>query len=110
MSRRRGGRGGDADGTRGPREGARAPREPILKADGDTWAVRVGERPPAPDRRHLIFLCRTTDQRPYRVVEVPASRVPDAEALAGLPEDELAALFAASRSMDFPRSWPTYDA
>lgn len=81
-----------------------------IKADGDTWTVRVGERPPSPDVRHLLFFCRTTDQRPYRVVEVSADRVADGEALDRLSDDELRELFAASRSMDYPRSWPAYPA
>lgn len=79
-----------------------------IRADGDRWAVRIGERPPAPDLQQVLFFCRTTDQRPYRVVEVPADQVPDAEALEALSGDQLQELFRASRSMDFPRSYPSY--
>ncbi len=79
-----------------------------IKADGDTWTVRVGERPPSPDVRHVLFFCRTTDQRPYRVVEVPADRVADGDAVDRLSDDDLRELFAASRSMDYPRSYPVY--
>lgn len=79
-----------------------------VRADGDTWAVRLGERAPAPERRLVLFFCETTDQRPYRVVDVPAERIPDADALASLDEGALRELFAASSSMGTPRSYPTY--
>lgn len=79
-------------------------RERTLKAGGDTWAVRLGRRPPGPDMQVVLFFCRTTDQRPYRVVEVPTERLPDEESLAALSRAELEELFESSRSMDFPRT------
>lgn len=85
---------------------ARAKRK--IRADGDTWTVRLAERPSSDESQVVLFFCVTTDQRPYRVVEVPRERVPDDEALDGLSGGELKELFAASRSMDFPRSFHTY--
>lgn len=77
-----------------------------LKADGDKWSVRLGERPASEDVQTLLFFCVTTSQRPYRVLEVPRGRVPDAAALAALSDGELMEHFTASRSMDFPRDYP----
>lgn len=81
-----------------------------LRADGDRWRVQLGERPPSPDVQLVLFFCLTTDQRPYRVVEVPRERLPDDGALALLGKEKLKELFRASRSMDFPRGFPTYSA
>ncbi|MFQ5678169.1 MAG: hypothetical protein ACE5HP_01760 [Gemmatimonadota bacterium] len=77
-----------------------------IRADGDTWVVRLGERPPSPDRQVVLFFCRSTDQRPYRVVEVERGDLPDEAALNRLSRRELEILFEGSRSMDFPRSFP----
>lgn len=70
-----------------------------LEADGDTWVVRVGERREAPGITTVVFFCRTTDQRPYRVAEVPDVRVADAADLEALSERELRELFRSSGSM-----------
>lgn len=77
-----------------------------IRADGDTWRVRLGERSPSPDTRVVLFFPATNSQRPYRVAEVPAERVPDAAGLANLPDETLHELFALSRSLAFPRSYP----
>lgn len=78
-----------------------------LRADGDTWSVRLAERPPSDDTQAVLFFCVTADQRPYRVVEVPREHLPDRGALAKLSRAELEELFSASQSMDFPRTFPT---
>lgn len=76
-----------------------------IKADGDTWRGRLGERPTTPGTRVVLFFCETTNQRPYRVVEVAEERVPDASGLADLPEEELRELWEAAVSMDYPRTF-----
>ena len=40
-----------------------------IKADGDTWKAQLGEEGGG---RVVLFFCTTTDQRPYRVVEIDA--------------------------------------
>lgn len=79
-----------------------------LKAAGDTWTARPGEAKGG--RRPVLFFCTTTDQRPYRVVEVDASRIGSQEDLLALGRDGLRKLFEASRSMGAPREYPTYPA
>ena len=78
---------------------------PRVKAEGDTWSVRLGERA-RPGTRTLLFFCTTTSQRPYRVVEVPQERVGDLDDLEKLDETALQELFRASCSMGYPQ---TYD-
>jgi hypothetical protein len=67
-----------------------------IKAAGDTWEVRSGERP-----RNgfvtVLFFCTTTNQRPYRVSEVPEGHVQGG--LESLSENDLQELFAASGSL-----------
>lgn len=79
-----------------------------IKADGDTWSVRLAERPDAEGVQTVLFFCVTTSQRPYRVAQVPRERLPDADALAALSDRELEELYAASGSMDYPRSYERY--
>lgn len=74
-----------------------------LKADGDAWSVRLGEASEREGFRTLLFFCVTTNQRPYRVVEVPEERLADQDSLGELDDAALAELFRASRSMGFPR-------
>jgi hypothetical protein len=77
-----------------------------LKADGDTWTVRIGERAERPGYRTLIFFCTSTNQRPYRVVEVPKERLGDGgEDLTGLDEDTLADLYREARALGYPREY-----
>lgn len=78
-------------------------RERKIKADGDTWSVRFGEASERDGFRTVLFFCVTTNQRPYRVVEVAAGRLADQESMAGLDDAALTELFRASRSMGFPR-------
>lgn len=70
-----------------------------VEADGDRWIVRVGERREAPGVTTVVFFCETTDQRPYRVAEVPEERVAEADDLEALSERELVEIFRASGSM-----------
>ncbi len=79
-----------------------------IKAEGDSWRVHLGDTAPGVDTRPILFFCTTTDQRPYRVVEVASDRFRDDEELAAATDDELRSLFEASRSMGFPREYPTY--
>lgn len=77
-----------------------------LKADGDTWIVRLGERAEREGFRTVVFFCETTNQRPYRVVEVPEERIGRPDDLQALDQAAVAELFAASRSLGYPQ---TYD-
>lgn len=79
-----------------------------INADGDTWTVRLGREGSSRDRRAVLFFCRTTNQRPYRVVEVAENELDGPDAFQALSKQRLGELFAASRSMGFPREYPTY--
>jgi hypothetical protein len=81
-----------------------------IRADGDTWTARLGDTRTGATTRPVLFFCTTTDQRPYRVVEVPADRFGGDADLDGLTEEELRGLFADSRSMGSPREYPKYTA
>ena len=74
-----------------------------IKAEGDTWTARLGEQRPGATMRPVLFFCTTTDQRPYRVVEVPTGRFDGDADLEGLSQEELRGLFADSGSMGFPQ-------
>ncbi|MDX1578723.1 MAG: hypothetical protein R3266_09560 [Gemmatimonadota bacterium] len=78
-----------------------------IKAEGDTWRARLGAVSSAGNRT-LLFFCESTDQRPYRVVELEAGRFASEEDLAEASDEELLALFAESRSMGAPKEYPTY--
>ncbi|WP_419948071.1 hypothetical protein [Candidatus Palauibacter sp.] len=76
-----------------------------IKADGATWRATLAEE----GGEHLVvFFCTSSDQRPYRVVRVDADRYAGSGAFDEIPEEELRALFAASRSMGIPEDYPTY--
>ncbi len=70
-----------------------------LKADNDTWTVRLGEDVPEQGERSVLFFCKTTDQRPYRVASVEESRVVGDPELEALSRRELEELFRESQSM-----------
>ncbi|MDT8436477.1 MAG: hypothetical protein RRA92_06945 [Gemmatimonadota bacterium] len=74
----------------------------ILKVDGDTWLPRVGAEPGPGGGRLLLFFCRSNDQRPYRVVELPPGRLDGEDDIDGLGTEELRELFARSTSMGAP--------
>ncbi|MEE9579510.1 MAG: hypothetical protein V3W24_08000 [Gemmatimonadota bacterium] len=73
-----------------------------FKADGDAWSVRLGETSEREGFRTLLFFCVTTNQRPYRVVEVPEERLADQAAVDKLDDASVEELFRASRSMGYP--------
>lgn len=72
-----------------------------FKADGDTWRVRLGDTSEREGCRTVLFFCLTTNQRPYRVVEVSEDRLAD-EGVSALDDAALQELFRASRSMGYP--------
>lgn len=76
-----------------------------FKAEGDSWSVRLSEKSPSPEVQVVLFFCLSTDQRPYRVVEVSREGIPDEAALKSMSEQELEELFRASNSMGFPRTF-----
>ena len=76
-----------------------------IKAAGDTWSARLGEEMPRPGVRAILFFCTTTNQRPYRVVEVPVERLAGREDLESIDDDALSELFEASGSMGVPQEY-----
>jgi hypothetical protein len=70
-----------------------------IKAAGDLWTPRLGARIDRPGYRNVLFFCESNDQRPYRVVEVPADQFDGPGALERLSDKELRALFDGSASM-----------
>ena len=79
---------------------------PKLKADGDTWSARIGEKPSGPQLQAVVFFCVTNGQRPYRVVEVPLTRIGGEDVLEGLSAEELKTLFDESTSRNHLRTYP----
>lgn len=76
-----------------------------LRADGDTWSVRLGEQAERDGFRTLLFFCETTNQRPYRVVEIPEERLAGEDDLSALDDAAIAELFGASRSLGYPQRY-----
>lgn len=74
-----------------------------IKVDGHRWEVRLGQDRPRPGHRVLLFFAQPTGQRPYRVVEVPETRLSSQEAVDRLSRDELLELYRDSTSMDIPK-------
>jgi hypothetical protein len=73
-----------------------------VRADGDTWNVRLDRSEEAPGVNALVFMCESNPQRPYRV-----SRINDEDAASeprDLGEARLKELFAASQVMDYVRN------
>ena len=68
-----------------------------IKAAGDTWEARLGERARDDGLRAVLFFCVTTNQRPYRVSEVPLTELEGG--LEGMSEAALRAIFDASGSL-----------
>lgn len=73
-----------------------------IKADGDRWRVRLGNDRPRAGVRVVLFFCETTDQRPYRVVEVPDDRFRTQAELDRLSKDDLFELYRRSVSLGYP--------
>ncbi len=78
-----------------------------IKADGDTWRAELGDEG-AGRPRVVMFFCTTTDQRPYRVVEIDAQQFSGEAGLSEASAEEVQSLFDASKSMGAPRDYPTY--
>jgi hypothetical protein len=77
---------------------------PKIKTAGDTWSAQIGEESGDPQLQTIVFFCVTNGQRPYRVVEVPRTRIGGPEALEALSAADLQALFDESISMNFLRT------
>ncbi len=73
-----------------------------LKVDGDRWTVRLGEDRRRAGVRVVLFFCEPTGQRPYRVAEVPESRLASQADLDRLTRDQLLELYRSSTSLDSP--------
>ena len=76
-----------------------------IRIDGDRWRVKLGEERPRSGRRAILFFPVTSDQRPFRVVEVEVDRVPGPDALEALSERELLRLYRESSSLGVPGSY-----
>ena len=75
-----------------------------MKADGDTWRVRLGGPSAREGPRNLMFFCASNGQRPYRVVEIPDDGSEGDALLERIGQQELDALFDASTSLGVPAS------
>jgi hypothetical protein len=75
-----------------------------IKADGDRWRGKVGERQARAGYRTVVFFCESNGQRPYRVIEVPEDRIGGQEDLDRMSESDLLELFSGTGSMDSPLS------
>lgn len=73
-----------------------------LRADGDTWNVRLDRSDEAPGVNALVFMCESNPQRPYRVARIDAA---DATREPGdLGRKRLREIFDSSQVMDFVRN------
>ena len=68
-----------------------------IKAAGDTWEARLGERARSDGLRTVLFFCVTTNQRPYRVSEVAAAELDGG--LEAMSDEALREIFDASGSL-----------
>ncbi len=75
-----------------------------LKAEGDTWRIKLGGPSYRDGHRNLLFFCESNGQRPYRVVEVPDDGSDGDAMLDRLGTKDLEALFDASVSLGVPAS------
>ena len=73
-----------------------------IKADGDTWTVRMSEEAPQDGYAAVVFFCTTNGQRPYRVALVEQARARTDAELEAISADEVQSLFESSRSMARP--------
>lgn len=74
-----------------------------IKAAGDSWRAELAQEG---QDQIVVFFCTTTDQRPYRVVQV--ERDGNGLDLESISEESLRALFDASGSMGVPKEYPKY--
>lgn len=79
--------------------------EQEIRIDGDRWKVRLSRQRSGPGRRAVVFFPVTSDQRPYRVVEVDEDRISGDDPLGALSDQELRAMYHEGSSMGFPRSY-----
>lgn len=70
-----------------------------FRADGDTWRVTSSGQDARRAVRTVVFHCVSNSSRPYRVVEIPDGLA--AREVEHASEDELAALFDRSHTMDY---------
>ena len=71
-----------------------------IDIEGDRWVVTLDRRAAHPGMEALVFNCISDAQRPYRVIEVPASRE-DEKSGGDFSERELRDLFGNSQTMDY---------
>lgn len=76
-----------------------------IRIDGDRWKVRLSRQRSAPGRRAVVFFPVTSDQRPYRVVEVAEDRLSEDDPLGALSDRELLEMYRSGSSMDFPHTY-----
>ncbi len=76
---------------------------PSIKADGDRWKAKLGLDRPRSGQRVVLFFCESTNQRPYRVVEVAEARFESQADLEKISAAELKELYARSTSLDAPK-------
>lgn len=76
-----------------------------IRVDGDRWKVQLSRERPRRGLLAVLFFPVTSDQRPYRVIEVSEDAFEDQATLESLSEDRLRELFDASSSMGFPRTY-----
>lgn len=76
-----------------------------IRIDGDRWKVRLSRQRSGPGRRAVVFFPVTSDQRPYRVVEVDEARVSGDGSLESLSDQELREMYRNGSSMGFPRTY-----
>lgn len=76
-----------------------------IRVDGDRWKVRLSRERPQRGLLAVLFFPITSDQRPYRVIEVSEDDFEDQATLESMSEDRLRELFDASSSMGFPRTY-----
>jgi hypothetical protein len=73
-----------------------------LKVDGDVWKVSLGHERRRPGYRLVLFFCKPTGQRPYRVAEVPEDSYGSQGDLDRMKKLDLLELYKQSTSMDMP--------
>lgn len=76
-----------------------------IRIDGDVWKVHLSKHPPHPGVQAVVFFPVTSDQRPYRVVEVSEDRIAAEEDLEAVSDRELQEMYDGSSSMGYPHSY-----
>ncbi len=73
-----------------------------IRADGDTWTLRMSEEAPQDGYAAVVFFCTTNGQRPYRVGLIEQARARTDTDLEALSAEEVRGLFESSGSMARP--------